>query len=169
MTWEVISPDLTANEPEYQIVSGNPITRDVTGEEVYSTIYSMDESPLERGVIWVGANDGPVHVTRDNGKTWKNVTPAELPPGGRVKNIDASHIRKGSAYVAVYRFLREHDLKPYIYMTDDYGASWTKLTDGTNGIPDDHPTRVVREDPERARRWKPDITATCGTSSGTPG
>jgi len=150
VTWEVISPDLTANEPEYQIVPGNPITRDVTGEEVYSTIYSMDESPLERGVIWVGANDGPVHVTRDNGKRWENVTPADLPPGGRVQNIDASHIRKGCAYIAVYRFLREHDLKPYIYMTDDYGASWTKLTDGTNGIPDDHPTRVVREDPERA-------------------
>ena len=150
VTWQVISPDLTANEPEYQIVPGNPITRDVTGEEVYSTIYSMDESPLERGVIWVGANDGPVHLTRDNGKTWKNVTPKDLPPGGRVQNIDASHLRKGSAYIAVYRFLREHDLKPYIYMTSDYGASWTKLTDGANGIPDDHPTRVVREDPVRA-------------------
>ena len=150
VTWAVVSPDLTANEPEYQIVPGNPITRDVTGEEVYSTIYSMDESPIERGMIWVGANDGPVHVTRDNGKTWKNVTPRDLPPGGRVQNIDASHIRKGSAYIAVYRFLREHDLKPYIYMTNDYGASWTKLTDGTNGIPIDHPTRVVREDPRRA-------------------
>jgi photosystem II stability/assembly factor-like uncharacterized protein len=150
VTWEVISPDLTANEPQYQIVPGNPITRDVTGEEVYSSIYSMDESPIERGVIWVGANDGPVHVTRDNGKTWKNVTPKDLPPGGRVQNIDASHIRKGSAYIAVYRFLREHDLKPYIYMTNDYGATWTKLTDGTNGIPEDHPTRVVREDPVRA-------------------
>jgi hypothetical protein len=89
-------------------------------------------------------------VTRDGGKTWKNVTPPDLPPGGRVQNIDASHIRKGSAYVAVYRFLREHDLKPYVYRTDDYGATWTRLTDGTNGIPDDHPTRVVREDPERA-------------------
>ena len=150
VTWEVISPDLTAHEPEYQIVPGNPITRDVTGEEVYSAIYSMDESPIERGVIWVGANDGPVHVTRDGGKTWKNVTPGDLPPGGRVQNIDASHIRRGSAYVAVYRYLREHDLHPYIYRTDDYGATWTKLTSGSNGIPDDHPTRVVREDPERA-------------------
>src|SRR5687767_14267295 len=149
VTWEVISPDLTANEPDYQIVPGNPITRDVTGEEVYSSIYSMDESPIERGVIWVGANDGPVHVTRDNGKTWKNVTPKDLPPGGRVQNIGASPRRKGAAYIAVYRFLREHDLKPYIYATSDYGASWVKLTDGTNGIPNDHPTRVVREDPER--------------------
>ena len=150
VTWQVISPDLTAHEKAYQVVPGGPITRDVTGEEVYSSIYSMDESPLERGVIWIGANDGPVHVTRDGGKTWKNVTPPDLPPGGRVQNIDASHIRKGSAYIAVYRYLREHDLKPYIYRTDDYGATWTKLTDGTNGIPVDHPTRVVREDPERA-------------------
>ncbi|MEO6212837.1 MAG: hypothetical protein ABIP65_04340, partial [Vicinamibacterales bacterium] len=150
VTWQVISPDLTWNDPRYQVVPGNPITRDVTGEEVYSSIYSMDESPVERGVIWVGANDGPVHVTRDSGKTWKNVTPKDIPPGGRVQNIDASHIRRGSAYIAVYRYLFEHDLKPYIYRTDDYGATWTKLTDGTNGIPDDHPTRVVREDPEVA-------------------
>lgn len=149
VTWEVMSPDLTANEPEFQIVPGNPITRDVTGEEVYSTIYAMDVSPRTRGVIWVGANDGPVHVTRDDGKTWKNVTPKDLPPGGRVQNIGASPHRDGSAYIAVYRFLREHDLRPYIYRTDDYGATWTKLTDGTNGIPNDHPTRVVREDPER--------------------
>ena len=110
----------------------------------------MAESPIERGVIWVGANDGPVHVTRDDGKTWKNVTPKDLPPGGRVQNIDASPIRQGAAYIAVYRYLREHDLKPYIYRTDDYGATWTKLTDGHNGIPADYPTRVVREDPERA-------------------
>lgn len=149
VTWEVISPDLTAHEKDFQIVPGNPITRDVTGEEVYSSIYSMAESPLERGVVWVGANDGPVHVTRDNGKSWTNVTPKGLPPGGRVQNIDASPRRKGSAYIAVYRYLREHDLAPYIYRTDDYGTTWTRLTDGTNGIPIDHPTRVVREDPER--------------------
>ncbi len=149
-TWQTISPDLTAHEKQFQVVPGTPITRDVTGEEVYSSIYSMDESPLERGVIWVGANDGPIHVTRDGGKTWRNVTPAGLPPGGRVQNIDASHLRRGSAYVAIYRYLREHDLQPYIYRTADYGASWTRLTDGANGIPRDHPTRVVREDPERA-------------------
>jgi photosystem II stability/assembly factor-like uncharacterized protein len=150
VTWQVISPDLTAHEKQFQVVPGSPITRDVTGEEVYSSIYSMDESPIERGVIWVGANDGPVHVTRDNGKTWKNVTPKDLPPGGRVQNIDASDIRKGASYIAVYRYLREHDLRPYVYKTEDYGTTWTKLTSGTNGIPDDYPTRVVREDPERA-------------------
>jgi hypothetical protein len=149
VTWQVISPDLTWNDPKYQIVPGNPITRDVTGEEVFSTIYSMAESPVDRNVLWSGANDGPVHVTRDGGKTWKNVTPKDLPPGGRVQNIDASAHQAGRAHIAVYRFLFEHDLKPYIYRTDDFGATWTKLTDGSNGIPNDHPTRVVREDPEQ--------------------
>ena len=148
VTWQVISPDLTWNDPKYQVVPGNPITRDVTGEEVFSTIYSMAESPVDRNVLWSGANDGPVYVTRDGGKNWTNVTPKDLPPGGRVQNIDASAHQAGRAYIAVYRFLFEHDLKPYIYRTDDYGATWTKLTDGSNGIPIDHPTRVVREDPE---------------------
>jgi hypothetical protein len=150
LTWQVISPDLTAHEPDFQIVPGRPITRDITGEEVYSSIYSMVESRLEPGVIWVGANDGPVSVTRDNGRTWKGVTPKDLPIGGRVQNIEDSPHRKGSAYIAVYRYLREHDLRPYIYVTNDYGETWTRLTDGTNGIPNDFPTRVVREDPDRA-------------------
>jgi photosystem II stability/assembly factor-like uncharacterized protein len=149
VTWDIISPDLTAKEPQYQIVSGNPITRDVTGEEVYSTIYSMIESRLERGVIWVGANDGPVSVTRDNGKTWKNVTPKDL-VGARIQTVEDSPHARGRAYIAGYRFMREHDLKPYIYRTDNYGESWTLLTDGKNGIPIDHPTRVVREDPKQA-------------------
>jgi photosystem II stability/assembly factor-like uncharacterized protein len=146
--WEVISPDLTAHEAEYQIVSGNPITRDVTGEEVYSTIYATIEARNEKGVLWVGANDGPVHVSRDNGKTWKNVTPKGL-VGARIQNIEDSPHARGRAYIAAYRFLREHDLKPYIYRTDDYGATWTLLTDGKNGIPGDYPTRVVREDPRQ--------------------
>ncbi len=149
VTWETISPDLTAHEAEFQILPGTPITRDITGEEVYSSIYSMVESRLEKGVLWVGANDGPVSVSRDNGKTWKNVTPKGLGPGGRVQTIEDSPHRKGTAYVAIYRFLREHDLKPYIYKTENYGESWTLLTDGKNGIPVDHPTRVIREDPAR--------------------
>ncbi|MFN2445257.1 MAG: hypothetical protein ABR606_06715 [Vicinamibacterales bacterium] len=148
-TWETMSGDLTAREPEYQIIPGSPITRDITGEEVYSSIYSMIESRLERGVIWVGANDGPVSVTRDNGQTWKRVTPPGLGPGGRVQTIEDSPHKKGSAYVAIYRYLREHDMKPYIYKTENYGESWTLLTDGKNGIPLDHPTRVIREDPAR--------------------
>jgi photosystem II stability/assembly factor-like uncharacterized protein len=148
VTWEKISPDLTAHDPCCQGVSGEPITRDVTGEEVYSTLYAIAESPLEKGVIWTGSNDGPFFVTRDDGKTWANVTPKDLPPGGRVQYIDASPIRKGSAYFAAYRYLLG-DYQPYIYKTDDYGKTWTKLTDGKNGIPADWPTRVVREDPNR--------------------
>ena len=148
VTWERISPDLTAHPDCCQGVSGEPITRDVTGEEFYSTLYAITESPLEKGVIWTGANDGPFYVTRDNGKKWTNVTPKDLPPGGRVQYIEASPHRKGSAYYAVYRWLLG-DFQPYLYLTNDYGASWTRLTDGKNGIPADWPTRVVREDPNR--------------------
>ena len=149
VTWEKISPDLTAFDPCCQDASGGPITRDATGEEVYSTIYAITESPVTKGLIWTGANDGPFYVTRDNGKTWKNVTPKDLPKGGRVAWIDASPHRPGTAYYAVYRYLLG-DYAPYLYRTDDYGATWTRLTDGTNGIPADWPTRVVREDPDRA-------------------
>lgn len=149
VTWERISPDLTAHDPRYQsVVSGGPITRDVTGEEVYSTLYAIRESPVQAGVIWTGSNDGPVYVTRDNGKTWTNVTPKDLPPGGRVQTIDPSAHHAGTAYIAVYRYLLG-DFHPYIYRTDNYGSSWTRLTDGKNGIADDEPTRVVREDPAR--------------------
>jgi photosystem II stability/assembly factor-like uncharacterized protein len=148
VTWERISPDLTAHPDCCQGASGEPITRDVTGEEFYSTLYAITESPLEEGVIWTGSNDGPFYVTRDNGKNWTNVTPKDLPPGGRVQYIEASPHRKGSAYYAVYRWLLG-DFKPYIYLTNDYGRSWTRLTDGKNGIPEDWPTRVVREDPDR--------------------
>jgi photosystem II stability/assembly factor-like uncharacterized protein len=148
VTWEKISPDLTAHPDCCQGVSGEPITRDVTGEEFYSTLYAISESPVEAGVIWTGSNDGPFSVTRDNGRTWTNVTPKDLQPGGRVQYIDASPRRKGSAYFAVYRYLLG-DYAPYIYKTDDYGKTWARLTDGKNGIPADTPTRVVREDPDR--------------------
>jgi photosystem II stability/assembly factor-like uncharacterized protein len=148
VTWERISPDLTAHPDCCQGVSGEPITRDVTGEEFYSTLYAITESPLEKGVIWTGSNDGPFYVTRDDGKKWTNVTPKDLPSGGRVQYIEASPHRKGSAYFAVYRWLLG-DYQPYIYRTDDYGNTWTRLTTGKNGIPADCPTRVVREDPDR--------------------
>ena len=148
VTWEVISPDLTANEPGKQGISGEPITRDITGEEVYSALCTIRESPLEQGVIWTGANDGPVYVTRDAGENWKNVTPANLPPGGRIQNIEPSPHRMGSAYIAVCRYML-NDWQPYIYRTENYGGTWTPLTDGRNGIPADCPVRVVREDPDR--------------------
>jgi photosystem II stability/assembly factor-like uncharacterized protein len=148
ITWEKISPDLTAFPDCCQGAGGEPITRDVTGEEFYSTLYAIAESPLEGGVIWTGSNDGPFNVTRDNGRTWTNVTPKDLQTGGRVQYIDASPHRRGSAYFAVYRYLLG-DYAPYLYRTDDYGKTWTRLTDGKNGIPADTPTRVVREDPNR--------------------
>ena len=111
----------------------------------------MDESPLERGVIWVGANDGPVHVSRDNGRTWKNVTPPRTcRPAAASRPSTTRRTARARPTSPSTAILREHDLKPYIYRTDDYGETWTQLTDGDNGIPADHPTRVVREDPERA-------------------
>jgi photosystem II stability/assembly factor-like uncharacterized protein len=149
VTWEKISPDLTANDPKYQDrPSGEPITIDVTGEEYYSVIYAIEESPLEAGVIWTGANDGPFYVTRDNGKTWSNVTPKAQPPGCRVQSIDPSPHRKGSAYYSVLCY-QLGDFQPYIWRTDDYGRTWTRLTNGTNGIRNNEPTRVAREDPDR--------------------
>jgi photosystem II stability/assembly factor-like uncharacterized protein len=146
--WTKISPDVTANGPEGHVTSGEPITRDMTGEEVYSALYSIRASRLEPGVIWTGSNDGPVYVTRDGGKSWRNVTPKDLLPGGRVHTIEDSPHRRGSAYVSVYRIYLD-DFKPYLYMTNDYGEHWTLLTDGRNGIPADHPMHVVREDPEK--------------------
>ena len=148
VTWEIISPDLTANDPTKQVISGSPITRDITGEEFYSAIYAVRESPLEQGLIWVGANDGPIHITRDGGKTWTNITPRDLPPGGRVQTIEPSPHQAGKAYIAVYRYLLG-DWEPYIYRTKNFGKSWKRLTSGKNGIPADSPTRVVREDPDR--------------------
>ncbi|KPF72175.1 hypothetical protein IP88_10275 [alpha proteobacterium AAP81b] len=148
VSWDVISPDLTLNPPDKQLASGEPITRDATGEEVYSTVYAIRESKLKPGVIWAGSNDGLVHVTQDNGATWQNVTPKGLPPGGRVQNIEPGVRAPGTAYIAVLRYLLG-DFAPYLYRTDDYGKSWTRIADGRNGIAADEPTRVVREDPER--------------------
>lgn len=147
-TWERISPDLTALKPQYQVASGRPITRDITGEEHYSTLYTIRVSPHDPQVIWTGANDGPVHVTRDGGDNWTDVTPDDLPPNGRVDAIDPSPHHPGTAYIAVRRRLLD-DFSPYIYKTTDYGKSWTKLSGEGSGIPADYPVRVVREDSKR--------------------
>lgn len=147
-SWEIISPDLTAFEADKQVNSGAPITRDITGEEYYSVLYSIRESPVAKGLIWTGANDGPVHITRDGGQTWKNVTPPDLPKGGRVDCIEPSPHQASKAYIAVLRY-QLGDCHPYIYKTNDYGESWSLLTTGSNGLPDDFPTRVVREDPDK--------------------
>ena len=147
-TWTTISPDLTANDPQYQVVSGGPINRDITGEEHFSTLYTIRVSPHDADVIWTGANDGPVHVTRDGGDSWTDVTPPDLPPNARIDAIDPSPHTPGTAYVAAHRRLVD-DFAPYVYRTTDIGQTWTRLTDGTNGIPEHAPVRVVREDPER--------------------
>lgn len=148
VTWETISPDLTWRPADKQFASGSPITIDATGEEVYSTLYAIRESKVRPGVIWAGSNDGLIHVTQDGGKSWQNVTPKGLPQGGRVQNIEPGVREPGTAYAAIYRYLMG-DFAPYIYATRDYGKTWTRLTDGRNGIAPDEPTRVVREDPER--------------------
>ena len=145
VTWETISPDLTAFESDKQVISGSPITRDITGEEFYSTIYSVRESPLKKGLIWVGANDGPVHVTYDGGKNWKNVTPNRNIKGGRVDSVEPSYHNPSKAFVTILRY-QLGDWKPYIYRTYDNGDSWDLIT---KGIPVDHPVRVLREDPKK--------------------
>ncbi len=142
-TWTTISPDLTAFEADKQVISGSPITRDITGEEFYSTIYSIQESPLKKGLIWVGANDGPIHVTQDGGANWTDVTPRGLPKGGRVDAIEPSIHNPAKAYASILRY-QLGDWKPYIYRTKDYGKSWKLIA---NGIPTDYSCRVVREDP----------------------
>ncbi|MEM1319539.1 MAG: hypothetical protein AAGG75_04745 [Bacteroidota bacterium] len=147
--WEIISPDLTAFEKDKQVISGAPITRDITGEEFYSTIYSIQESKIQKGMIWVGANDGPVHLTRDGGQNWAKVTPEGLADGGRVDCVEPSPHDAAKAYISVLRY-QLNDWKPYIYRTNNYGKSWTLLSNGKNGIPADYPVRVVREDPDRA-------------------
>lgn len=147
VSWEKMSPDLTAYPQGVpQEASGTPITRDATGEEVYSTLYSIRESPVQRGVIWAGSNDGPIHVTRDDGKSWTKVTPAGLAEGGRVQTIEPSPHRAGTAFAAVHRYLLG-DFKPYMYRTDDFGKTWTLIA---KGFAVDEPVRVVREDPDRA-------------------
>jgi len=147
-TWEIISPDLTAFESDKQMRSGSPITNDITGEEFYSTIYSIQESKIKQGVIWIGANDGPVHVTQDGGKNWKKVTPKNLGKGGRVDSVEPSKHDPSKAYFSVLRY-QLGDWKPYIFKTNNYGKSWELLTNGKNGIPNDYPVRVVREDPKQ--------------------
>ena len=147
-SWEVISPDLTNNIDAYLDRPGGPIQHDVTGVETYCTIFAFEESPLEKGVLWAGSDDGRVHVSRDNGATWGDVTPQDMPREGTVNMFDISTTAPGRVLMAVYRY-RDNDFRPYIFRTEDYGGSWKKLTDGRNGIPGDHFVRVVREDPGR--------------------
>ncbi|MBV9483297.1 MAG: glycosyl hydrolase [Acidobacteria bacterium] len=143
--WETISPDLTRNDKSKQQASGGPITLDDTGTEYYDTVFAVAESPLTKGLLWAGTDDGLVQITRDEGKSWNNVTPKDLPEWSRISQIDASPHDPGTAYVAVDRHQND-DLRPYVYKTSDYGKTWTKII---NGIPETGFVRVVREDPKK--------------------
>ena len=147
-SFEVISPDLTNNIDAYLGRPGGPIQHDATGVETYCTIFAFEESALEPGVLWAGSDDGLVHVSRDNGQNWENVTPKDMPKEGTVNMFDVSTKKPGRVLMAVYKY-RDNDFKPYIFRTKDYGKSWEQLADGINGIPDDHFVRAVREDPYR--------------------
>jgi photosystem II stability/assembly factor-like uncharacterized protein len=143
--WQAISPDLTRNDKSKQRVSGGDITLDDSGTEYYDTIFSIGESPVTAGVIWVGTDDGLIQVTRDDGKNWSNVTPKDLPEWSRISLVEASPFDAGTAYVAA-DLHQSDDLRPYIYKTNDYGKTWTKLV---NGIPQGSFVRAVREDPKK--------------------
>lgn len=142
-SWTAISGDLTRNDKSKMGPSGGPITKDNTSIEYYCTIFTMAESTLQKGLIWVGSDDGLVHVTRDGGKTWSNVTPKEMPEWIRINSIEPSPNEPGTAYIAatMYQF---DDFGPYLYKTEDYGKTWKKIV---NGISPKAFTRVVREDP----------------------
>jgi photosystem II stability/assembly factor-like uncharacterized protein len=144
-SWDVISPDLTRNDPSRLAPSGGPITKDNTGAEYYCTVFAFAESPVERGVLWAGSDDGLVHVSRDDGKTWKNVTPKGIGSWALMSIIEASPHDAGSAYLAANRY-KQDDFRPYLFKTKDYGKTWTKIT---SGIPDDDFTRVIRADPAK--------------------
>ena len=142
-SWEEISPDLTRNDPSKGQPGGGPITRDVAGCEHYCTIFSFAESPHEPGVFWAGSDDGVVHISRDGGSSWDNVTPPALQEWATVSMIEVSPHDAATAYVAAVRYKLD-DYRPYLYKTNDYGASWSTISDG---FPDQEFTRVIREDP----------------------
>ncbi len=144
-SWEVISPDLTRNEPTRLGSSGGPITKDNTSVEYYCTIFALAESAVQQGVLWAGSDDGLVHVTRDGGKNWTNVTPKELPEWAMISIVEPSPHDAGTAYIAATRY-KSDDFAPYLYTTSDYGVTWTKITDG---IAENAFTRVIRADPGR--------------------
>jgi photosystem II stability/assembly factor-like uncharacterized protein len=146
-TWEVISPDLTRNDKAKQGPSGGPITKDNTSIEYYGTIFTLMESPVQKGVIWSGSDDGLVQVTRDSGKNWTNVTPPRsmMPEWIQINSIEASPNDPATAYVAATMY-KWDDYKPYLYKTNDYGQTWKKIT---AGIPNNAFTRVIREDPNK--------------------
>src|SRR3954466_1534712 len=144
-TWDKISGDLTRHDPKTMGESGGPITHDMNSPEVYGTVFALGPGKKDVNILWAGSDDGMVHVTRDGGRTWTNVTPRDMPDLGRVSQIDASSFDPGAAYVAVKKPLL-NDFAPYVFRTHDMGRSWTKIV---TGIPPADYVHAVREDPVR--------------------
>jgi photosystem II stability/assembly factor-like uncharacterized protein len=144
-SWQVLSPDLTRNDKSKQGPVGGPLTKDNTAVEYYDTIFTIDESTVAKGLIWVGSDDGLIHLTRDAGKTWTDVTPKGIPDWIRINCLAASPFDPGTAYVAATMYLSD-DFHPFLYRTTDYGKTWTKIV---SGIPDDDFTRSIRPDPKQ--------------------
>jgi len=144
-SWDVMSPDLTRNDASKLGPSGGPVTKDNTGAEYYCTVFAFAESPLRQGLFWAGSDDGLVHVSRDGGKSWRNVTPKGLPVWATIRVIEPSPHAPGTCYIAAERY-RHDDFRPYLFKTNDYGRTWTRIV---NGIPDDDFARVIRCDPAR--------------------
>lgn len=143
--WEVVSPDLTRNDPATMEASGGPITKDNTAVEYYGTVFALAESPVVPGVLWAGSDDGLIHLSRDHGVNWTNITPPDLPEWALISIIEPSPHDAATAYVAATRYKLD-DFHPYLYVTRDYGAHWSRID---AGIPEDEFTRVIREDPQQ--------------------
>ena len=144
-SWEIISPDLTRNDPKKLKSSGGPITQDNTGVEYYCTIFAANESSIKEGLMWVGSDDGLIHLTKDGGNNWENVTPSNMPKWLMINSIEPSPFDPAVCYVAGTLY-KTGDFKPYLYKTSDYGKTWSLIT---NGIKSEHFTRVLRADPEK--------------------
>ena len=144
-SWKIISPDLTRNDPEKLKSSGGPITQDNTSVEYYCTIFAAQESPLKEGLLWVGSDDGLIHVTQNGGQTWESVTPKGMPEWMMINSVEPSAFDAGTCYIAGTKY-KTGDFTPYLYKTSDYGKTWAKIT---NGIHEEHFTRVLREDPKQ--------------------
>ena len=143
--WKIISPDLTRNDPTKLKTSGGPITQDNTSVEYYCTIFAADESPLKEGLLWIGSDDGLIHLTQDGGENWSNITPKQLPEWTMINSIEPSPFDPGTCYVAGTRY-KLGDYTPYLYKTTDYGVTWKTIT---KGIAKEDFTRVVRADPKQ--------------------
>lgn len=141
-SWTRISPDLTRNLKEKQVSSGGPLTQDNTSIEYYDTVFALAESPAKQGVLWAGSDDGLVHVSKDDGRHWQNVTPSGLPAFATISMIDPSRFDAGTAFLAAHRY-RQDDFEPYLYATTDYGAHWRKIVDG---LPGDESSFAIRQD-----------------------